>query len=267
MTDKRPMTPELEARFDAELARVARSLVTEDLPRGVLDAGLAPDGIRPGGVRARRPVPAYAGLAAVLVLLLGAAVALVPGGTPPATVAPSSTPSIPPATDPSQGPSPAGTPVTPGTFRSTGEIQADFQRLGFACRPGNELLPTGPSPSQMINEGAVCSAPADAGPYKAVAIIGEARDGRVVELHVKADLTGEDSAAAREAIAEPLAKAVAIAVSGAGVGDQLGEWVVDAVPLLTLDDSNSTKLAGFAVKVARSSSGTYQVLLAQLPAA
>ena len=262
MTSRRPeghITPEQEARFDAELARAARALVTEDLPRGVLDHGLAPWGGL-GGVRARRPLPAYAGLSAVLVVLLATAVALVPGGAPAATSTPVPLATIAPPPPSEPGASPASSSVEHGTFRSTAEIRADLERLRYACRVGNELLPTGPSPSAPIFEGAICEAPADAGPYIAAVIVLEAADGRPVELHVKANLTGEATEAARDEIAVPLAKAVAIAASGEGVGNELAAWVLEAVPLLAPSTANSTKLLGFGVKILRDSSGGFQLI-------
>jgi hypothetical protein len=208
-------------------------------------------------------VPAYAGFAALLVLLLATAIALVPGGGPPGSSTPPSAPASSPPPSPSGGS--AETPFPPGTFRTTLDIRTDFVRLRYTCEPGNELLPTGPSPSAMVMEGAICTAPADAGAYIAAVIVGEARDGRVVEIHVKASLTGEDTAAARAEIAVPLAKAVAISASGTGVGNQLAAWVLDAVPTLTLDDSESTKLLGFVMKVSRSSSGAYQLVMFEVP--
>lgn len=257
MNDDRRRTRDDEARFDAELSRAARALVSEELPRGVLDEAFAQGGGPLGNVRARRAMPAYAGLATALVLLLAASVALLPGGTPPAS--PSPAPSAQPTGQPS--PSPSATRGTPGTFRTTAQIRADFERLGYACVRGNVLLPTGPSPSAPVLEGAVCTAPADAGPYIASVIVSEARDGSVVELAVKADLTGKDSTAAREAIAVPLAKAVAVAVSGQGTGDRVAAWVLGAAPLLGQGSGNSATLVGFAVKIVRNSSGTYQLFL------
>ena len=262
MTDDRPTGSDVDARFDAELARAARALVTEDLPRGVLDAGLSAEGGGAGAVRARRPMPAFAGIAATLVLLVVGAIALTPGGGPPASPTPpagSTRPSAAPS------PSPGATVMLPGSFRSTAEIRADFATLRYACQPGNELLPTGPSPSAMVMEGVICLSPADDGPYTAAVIVGEARDGRVVEIHVKADLTGVDNAAAREAIAVPMAKAAAIAAPGDGTGDALAAWVLQAAPLLTLNDSDSTKLGGFVLKVARASNGTYQLFMVEVP--
>ena len=259
MTGRRPTSTDDEARFDAELARVARGFATEELPRGILDHSLSPEGGQ-GVVRARRGLPAYAGIAAVLVLLLATAIALTPGGVPPASPAPS------PVATPTTGPagataSPFGSVTPSGVLRTTAEIRADFERLRYACRVGNELLPTGPSPSAMVKEGAICSPPADAEPFIVAVIVGEARDGRVVEVHVKADVTGEVTDAVRGQIAVPLAKAAAIAASGEGVGDALAAWVLDAVPLLSAQSANSTKLLGFGVKISRDSSGGYQLLL------
>jgi hypothetical protein len=258
------MTPDrgdLESRFDAELARAARSLVTADLPRGILDAGLSPAGSGAGVVRGRRSVPAFAGIAAALVLLLASAIALAPGGipgtsqVPPTLAAPTSSPAT------SSAPSASSGPVLHGSFRSTGEITADFENLRYACHEGNVILANGPSPSAMVKEGAVCTAPTDDGPYIAAVIVGLAADGRIVEVHVKADLTGEDTTPAREAIAVPLAKAVAISAQGQGTGNALAAWVIGVVPSLSPGMGNSTELLGFGVKIVRSSSGGYQLYL------
>ena len=253
--------PDLDPRFDAELSRAARALVTEELPRGVLDAGLVPASFGRGSVRARRSAPAYANFAAAVVLLLATAIALAPGGIPPASPTPTtggSAPSSPaPAASPSPGPS--QTPRLHGSFRSTSDIEADFARLTYACAVGNVLLPTGPSPSAMVKEGAICTSPADAGPFMAAVIVGEAADGTVVELHVKGDLTGEDTPAAREALASAFAKAIAIAAQGQVTANGLASWVLAAVPLLGRNSSNSTEQLGFIIKVVRSSSGSYQL--------
>jgi hypothetical protein len=249
-----PGAGDLDARFDRELAAAARALVTEDLPRGVLDAGLAPAGSF-GVVRGRRSLPALAGVTAVLVLLLATAIALAPAGIPPASPAPTPSPSATSAATPS------ATPAVRGAFRSTLDMRADFVRLRYTCHAGGVVLPVGPSPSAVVREGLVCNAPADDGPYIAAVIVGEAADGAVVEVHAKADLTQPDSPAGREAIAVPMAKAAAIAASGQGVGNQLAAWVIDTVPTIEPSKGAGTQLLGFSLKIVRSASGGYELFV------
>jgi hypothetical protein len=243
---------DVEARFDRELARAARALVSVDLPRGVLDAGLAPGSRGAGAVRARRSLPALAGVAAGVILLLATAIALAPGGIPAAS---------PLAPTPSQASSatPAATPLVHGAFRSTLDIRADLMRLRYSCVAGGSVLPVGPSPSPVVREGAICTAPSDAGPYISVVVVGEGADGNVLDVHAKADLTEADSPAARAAVAVPLAKAVAIAASGQGVGNQLAQWVIETLPTIEPSKGAGTDLLGFSLKIVRSASGGYQL--------
>jgi len=97
----------------------------------------------------------------------------------------------------------------------------------------------------------------------AAVIVGEAKDGRVVEIDAKADVTGDDTPAARDAIAETLAKAVAFAVQGQDTANELAAWVVDVLPPLGLSNGNSTEIGGFAIKLIRGQSGGYQLYLHQ----
>jgi len=151
-----------------------------------------------------------------------------------------------------------------GNFRSTADIRADLERLGYSCSVGSVLLPTGPSPSAVAREGAICTAPAGDGPYMAAVIVGEAKDGRVVEVDVKADFTGDDTQAFREEIAVPLAKAAAVAVEAQGTGNQLAAWVIDVLPPLGPSTGNSTEIGGFDIKLIRGASGGYQLWLHQV---
>jgi hypothetical protein len=251
---RRP-SPDLDAAFDAELRRAARALVREDLPPGILGVGHESTGGRGAVVRPRQSLPAYAAVAAAVVLLLGTALALVPGG-----VGPSPSPTSIQATPTTR---PETTLEIHGTLRSSADIRADFERLGYVCQPGNPVLPVGPSSSVVVREGVVCAAPVDAGPDTVAAIAGEAADGRVVEFHAKADIVGTETAAAREAVAASLAKAAAIAASGPGSGNQLAAWVTAVVPSLGRSSSNSSSIAGFSIKVVRSSSGSYQLVLSE----
>ena len=240
-----------DARFDQALARVVRSLVTEDLPRGVLDAALAPGGGAAGAVRVRRSWPAYAGVFGAVVLLLATAIVFAPIGGPPPPPSPS------PTAEPSPGPSTGAS----ASFRSTLDIRADFMRLHYACVAGSPLPSIEPSPTAVVREGAICTAPADAGPYIAVVILGEAADGRVVDLHTKADLVGPDTIDARSAIAEPLAKSVAVAASGQAVGNQLAQWVLETAPTIEPSLGAGTVLQGFSLKIVRNAAGGYQLFM------
>ncbi|HJP88335.1 MAG TPA: hypothetical protein VJ850_04805 [Candidatus Limnocylindrales bacterium] len=251
MTQRRATRPgdRTEARFDAELSRAARGLVSEDLPRGVLDAALAPGAGLAGSVRGRRPVPLFAGTIAALVLLLASVIALAPGGFPPASPSPS------------PSPSPAASPAVHGAFRPTIDIRADFMHLRYSCAPGSAFSSIGPSPSDPLREGVVCTAPADAGPYISVVIVSEAADGRPVEIHAKADLTEADTPAARSEIAVPLAKSAAIAASGQAVGNALAQWVLDTIRTLEPSGSESTEVLGFSMQLLRNPNGGYQLFV------
>lgn len=243
------MTDDLDARFDRELSRAVRRLVTEDLPRGILDAGLAPGAGLAGSVRGRRPVPVFAGVAVAIVLLLASAVALAPGGFPPASPTPLPTPS----------PASSAGPVKEGALRSTLEMRSDYLRLGYSCAAGSAFPSIGPGPSDPVREGLICTAPADAGPYISAVIVSEAADGRPVDVHVKADLTEDDSPAARAEIAVPLAKAAAISASGQAVGNTLAQWVLGAVKTLEPSGSARTELDGFSMQLVRNAKGGYEL--------
>ena len=238
-----------DPRFDRELGRAARGLVTEELPRGVLDASLAPGFGSPGVVRGRRSLPALAGIAVALVLLAATAIALYPGGRPPVPTPP-----------PSASPSPTAGVIA--RFRSTLDIRADFSRLHYACVTGSPLPSTDPSPSAPVREGAICTAPADAGPYTGVVIISEAADGNVVELHAKADVTGgADTTVDRSEIAKALAKAVAVAASGQAVANELADWVLATVPTIEPSLGAGTEIEGFSLKIVRNALGGYQLFM------
>jgi hypothetical protein len=250
MTDQRPnrsMSPEADARFERELGRAARSLVTEDLPRGVLDGALDAEAGLHGVVRGRRPVPVFAGVVAILVVLLASAIVLAPGGFPPAS--------------PSASARPSPVPSAHGAFRATLDMRADFMRLRYGCGAGSPLPSVAPGSSSAVREGVICTAPADAGPYVSVVIVSEAADGRPVEVHVKADLTADDTPATRGEVAVPIAKAAAIGASGQDVGNALAQWVLANVPPLEPSTSVSTEILGFSLQLLRNPNGGYQLFI------
>lgn len=235
------------ARFDVELGRVARSLVSEPLPRDILAVEIGP-------VRARRSLPGFAvaGVAAVVLLLVsvGLAPVLLPGS--------SATPGVSPATSASPASSPRA------SFRATADISADFVRLGYACGAGAPLQTVGSGVDAAVRESAVCTAPADVGPLMAAAIVEESARGAVVGFHAKADIVGEDTKAARLAVADTLAKAVAIAVQ-AGAGTDVAEWVKGNVPALAPDGGRLAEIDGYVLKLVRNANGGYLVTIAASP--
>lgn len=250
-----------DQRFDEELRRTARSLVTEELPRGVLDPDVGASlGLRErpsagGAVRARRSLPGFAGMAgALVVLLLATAVALAPGT--PSGPGSSEEPSPTPVATPS--PSPVATTVT---LRSTDAIVEDMIRLRYTCEDGSPVESLGPGPDPVARESAVCVAPADIGPFVAAVIVGETAEGWVVEVHAKADIVGDDTPVAREAVAGALAKAAAIAVGFPGTGNKVGDWVMATVPALELSIGDTVELDGISVKVVRNENGGYLLIV------
>ena len=168
------------ARFEDELRRAARGLITEELPRGILDPGLAP--VNESSWQPRRAASGLAtAVAAVVVLLLATVVALVPGAPPQPTE---------PA--PSVLGSPAKSPGPPG-FRPTSLIRANLAKIDYTCNDGQSLPSVGSGPDAVVREAAVCMAPGDIGPLIAAVIVGEASRGAVIEVVVKSDIMGVDT--------------------------------------------------------------------------
>ena len=245
--DPRRMT---DARFDAELGRAARALVTEPMPAGILDPAAGPVGT----FGARRAIPGFATVAgALVVLVLVTAVAFVPrlpGG---------------PGPSPTPTPSPTPSPNPTSLFRPTLALRLDFQTLGYTCQDGRPLATTGPGPDGVAREAAVCLAPAALGPFVGAVIVGESAAGLVVEVHAKADFTDGDTPAARDSVASMLAKAAAISVVQRS-GNAMGSWVHDNVATLEPNGRVSTTIEGLELTLSRTSDGGY-VLLMGLPAA
>jgi hypothetical protein len=244
-----PRRHEREAQFDEALRVAARSLVTDELPRGVLDepvsAGLGLGRAVDGAVAARRAVPGFAAaFAAAIVLVLAAAVAFgprLPGG-------------------PGPSPSPSPAPSAIGAFRTSADIRGDLAKLSYTCQAGQSVAPSGSGPDVVTRESVVCLPPTDGKPYMAAVIVGESAAGRVVEVHAKADLVGGDVAASRIAVATLLGKAAAVVVHQ-GSGTPVGSWVESNLPALAANDSVSTTIAGVHLEMARSATGGYTLRL------
>lgn len=241
-----------ERRFDEELARAARSLVTEELPRGVLDepvsASLGLGRAVDGSVAARRPLPGFASAAAVAVVLLLATVVVV-------------APQLPGGPGPSAAPSPSASlvPSAAPAFRTLADIQADFGRLGYTCRDGQALESVAPGPSAVVRESAVCI-PAPNPVFMGAVIVGESASGTIEEVHAKADFIGDDTAAARAEVASALAKAAAVVVRE-GSGSPVADWVHSTVPVLEPNGAEKSQVEGYALKVGRTSDGGYQLFI------
>lgn len=241
----------VDDRFDDALGRVARSLVTERLPQGLLDPAVSESlGLPTTGEDERdsRRIPGFAVAGAALVVLLLAAASLaptllIPGGgqatlAPTATAAPSATPA----------------------FRSTAEIRADLVLLGYSCVDGAGDVPIEPAADGRARESALCTAPETVGPLTAVVIVGESFDGRVVEVRAQADIVGFDIPASRRSVAATLAKAVAVVVPE-GLGNAVATWVANNVPVVERKGTVTVELRGYALHVDRDVEGSYTLVV------
>ncbi len=235
----------MSERFDDELRWAARRLVTEELPPGILDPHLVRAPVE-SGVRARRAVPGFAtAVTAVALLVLGVAIGLAPGGPDP-SASPLTTPA----------PSMAAGPV----FRPTTEIVAHVVALGYSCNDGNPLPTGGAGAGLAVRESAVCTSPIEAGPFLAAIIVAESATREVGWVAFKADIVGEDTPAAREAIATTLDGLLARSMLDPGSRMAVGSFIRARLPGLgpgappAADD-----LGGIDVSVDRHETGTYIV--------
>ena len=237
-----------EAEFDAELRRVARSMIREELPREILDPALSPDGSIAGRVRTRRALPGFAAAASsVVVLLLATAVALAPGTPNPSLGSPPSTESL----GMQVSPKPTRGPV----LRSTDEIRADLRVLGYTCNDGPRLESPLPGPDAVVREAAICEGPKGAGPFSIAVVVGEALGGRVTLVNIKSDVVGEDTPAARDAIAQAVAKAAGVITIEKGAGSAVSSWVAAKLPTLEPREGVEAQLGGLFLRMNRSTSG------------
>jgi hypothetical protein len=249
MGDPAGRRPRDEARFDEELRRAARSLIHEDLPRELLDPAVSGATRGLGVITTRRALPGFAAAAsAVAVLLVATAVALAPGGLNPAAS------QTPPATESlgmqlSPPPSPSSAP-----FRPTSSLVADLVMLDYRCNDGREVESPKPGIDAVIRESAVCTAPD--GPVLGAVIIGEGRIG-VVHLQIKGDIVGEDTVAARQAVADMLAAVAAIGPWEKEDGLLIKDWVLDKVPSLEKNKSVVLQARGLSLSIFRSQTGSY----------
>lgn len=234
----------MSERFDDELRRAARRLVTEELPPGVLDPHLvmAPE----SGVRARRALPGFAtAVTAVALLVLAVAVSLAPGGPDP-SASPLATPT------PSVGAGPV--------FRSTTEIVGRVAAVGYSCNDGNPLPTSTAGAGLAVRESAVCTSPDAAGPFSVAIIVAESASREVVWVAFKADIVGDDTPAARDAIATTLASLVEGSMLDSGSSRAVGAFILARLPFLESGaPPAAADPAGIDVSIDRHETGTYIV--------
>jgi hypothetical protein len=249
-------------RFDEELRRAARSMVTEPLPPGTLEEALT--GRPADGLRARRTLPGFAtAVTTIALLILATAVALAPGGPEP-----SASPAIPTAAgSPAVGsatpiPSPAPTKGAGPIFRPTTDIVGHVTALGYACNDG-QALPTGrPSSDLAVRESALCSTAKEVEPLFAAIIVAESAERVVVRISFKADIVGTDTAAARDAVAAELARLVARSMPDSLRGAAVGGHIVERLPSLERGSPPAiADVAGVRISLERHETGTYIVNL------
>jgi hypothetical protein len=233
-------------RFDDELRRAARGLVMEELPRGVLDQEVL--GTTGRGVISRRGAPGLAAtVAAALILLTAAAIALAPATAP--------SPAASPTPVPTQTKAPFVEP-----FRSTDVIRGQLAKLGYSCNDGFPSSSVGPEADAVTREATVCTAPQSSGPFVMAVIVGEAANGKVVELTIKSDLVGTDDADSRAALAAGVAKVFSGAFVDEGAGQNGGSWAKVLLPQLERGDDIDVILRQVSFRASRLASSSYLIV-------
>jgi hypothetical protein len=246
------------AAFDEDLRSSARGLVADELPRGILDQAI--DG-RAAGVVSRRAAPSFAAiLATVAILLTATVIALAPGGGPEPS----------PSTGPSSSPLPSPSPTSTGKpfverFKSTAAIVGQLGKLGYACNDGAPLESIGPGPDAVIKDAAVCAAPDTAGPYVLVVIVGEAANGKVVELGMNGD-GGGDTTENRTLLALGVAKVFALALLDEGAGQNGGSWAKVHVAELERRQDAEVVLRDVSFEASRLANGSWHIVVRGAPA-
>ena len=212
-------------RFDDELRRSARGLVTEQLPYGVLDPDLATRVV--GDVLPmRHAAPGLASiLAAVVVLVFATSVAIAPGFLGPGTQPPNS-----------------GLQVSAPTFRATVDVIRDLQNLDYSCIPGHALPTTGPSARPGEREGVVCLTPKSIESASAKFVPVETGDGDVVEVTIRGELYGTDTLTSRDQLAVVMGKLTTLSISDPAVAVQAGRFIEETLPRLRVLPSGDDAL-------------------------
>jgi hypothetical protein len=197
------------ARFEDELARSAQPLLAEDLPRGILDPGIARQadgvaGMRSLGMGATTGVAALA--IVILVTVVGVRPVLLPG---------------PSRTEPPLGQQvPVGSMTADAQLATLNELTgALVKTLAYECAAGDAPLTEGAVTT------AVCTAPPDARPFTAEVTVDASETGAVVRVTITAEIVGAPTQRARDAVATALAKVTAAAFIGTGPGIRAANFV------------------------------------------
>lgn len=238
------------ARFDAELGRAARSLITEELPRDILDPSL---GGRAGipGVVGRRAVPGLSTAIAVIALtLIASAVAIGPLGP-----AASPTPSV--VVKPTKSPGPL--------FKTTTEIVAHMVALEYTCNDGFALPTSGPSAGLATQESTVCTAPDGLDVAAAAIVVGESAAAKVVTVWLKADILDKDSPSARDAVARQLSKLASIAIKGEYESIGATEIILGRISRLQIGERTTAEVGSASLELIRQDIETFSVRIDLIP--
>lgn len=237
------------SRFDQELGRAARSLITEELPRDILDPAI--DGARGlSGVRGRRPVPGLTALIAVIAILtIGTGVWLAPLSPPPSA---SPAESVKPTKHPG------------ALFHPVQLILSRIGDLEYRCNDGNgDPLPSGGSGLKTTQAG-ICRAPADLG-YQTLVQVGSG-DGRIAALLIEADLHSElgDVPIDLDDVAAHLSMLAQQAIVGTYEGLVVNEEIRGYIPSLQPGDRAASTKDGIAIEIVRIDTTRYIVRIEAL---
>lgn len=205
------------ARFDDELARSAKRLIAEELPRGILDPGLS------GKVHVVPRMPALApgvsaGVAGLAIIVLLTVVGVRP------VLTPGQTQTAPPFSQVEE-------PPTSALF-SLGQMTAALaETLGYDCRAGD--APASGSSGGPAGASATCTAPADAGPFTAAVTVDTSPTGEVVLVTITAEIVGAQGPRERDAVATAMAKVAAEAFIDQGSGVRAANFVFEKASQLS----------------------------------
>jgi hypothetical protein len=200
------------ARFEDELERSARQLIAEDLPRGILDPGIARQATGVTGMRSLAP-GATAGVAALAVVIFATVIGIRPVLLP----GPSST------EPPLAVEMPVGSALPDAPLWTLDQLTVTLaESLAYECAPA------APANAGAVAT-AVCTAPTDAGPFAAAVTLDASESGMVVRVTITAEIDdgtpNDQQQAARRAVAGALAKVTAAAFIGRGAGVRAANFV------------------------------------------
>ncbi|HXG27038.1 MAG TPA: hypothetical protein VNL94_09365 [Candidatus Binatia bacterium] len=226
-------------RFEDELRRVAEGFVAEELPRGILDPGLAATPT----VNTRSAGPGLAGIvAAVAVLVVAMTVTFRPGGpgdrTPAPTTGAVATPGV---SEPAATPGAPTVGVVVPPLRTTGEIGGALIGLDWTCSAGG---PSETAGTGVDNAGIVCLSPKSELLAKATVVTGESIDGAVLDVAVMGELVVGTSNAIAE-LAQAMSKAAYLSIGDDARASLAGDWVLTKLPDLEVQSNGDQRFAIF----------------------